>query len=265
MSPERYTGAVARPTGHLLALATLIGAPCLAAAETPTEVLAKVDAAATRARDVTLDLALRTAGADGAESRRTLRVWQKGARRLVKVLEPARLRGVGVLAAEDAATLLLYLPASGKVRRISGRTRGDTFAGSGMRFDDLTRVALASEYRVEALPAATVADGPPASTHHALVLTPRDPERFSHRQVRLFTTRDTHLVTRADFVDARGGLQRRIELSDVRPVDGHHLAHRIEVDDREHRRKTTVVVSKARFDRGLADDFFGRRQLERAP
>jgi len=74
----------------------LLLAGCLVAATDPQALLARTDAAANRAKDVVLELAISVEIPGVERLARTVRVWQRGQdQRLVKFVAPARLRGTG--------------------------------------------------------------------------------------------------------------------------------------------------------------------------
>jgi outer membrane lipoprotein-sorting protein len=227
-------------------------------------ILGRVDAAATGGRDLEATLEVVTRAADGHETRRVMTVWQKGERRLVKVLEPARLRGVGLLRGEDGG-LSVYLPAFGRTRRIVGAARDEGFAGTGLSLDDLGRLRLARDYHGSPLAPADARDPLDATSHHALRLVPKAPGETRHAFLHLYVDRASHGVRRIDYFDATGVLTRRVELSDVREVGARRIPHRIVVQDLPGGDRTEARVREARTDAGLDDALFTSRYLERAP
>lgn len=229
----------------------------LAGAPGADALLARVDAAANRGRDATLTLTLKSTDARGETVERELKVWQKGEdRRMLKVLAPARLRGVGLLTPRSGE-LLLYLPAFGRVRQVVGPDRDDRFLGTDFSFDDLTRTRFAADYRA-ALEREEEQD-------RVLRLTPMQPGQAKHAALLLWVRRADDLYRRVDFLDAAGQVTRRITLDDFRAAGPRTIAHRIVVEDLAGKRQSEALITSARFDQGLEDDLFSRRYLERAP
>lgn len=218
--------------------------------------LRRVDAANQRAEDADFTLQVSVREGDGPARERTLRIWQKGARRMVKFLAPPRLRGTGILAPEPGR-ISLYLPAYRRVRPVVGRAAGDSFVGTDFSIDDLARVRFSDDYR--ATLRATHAD------RWELLLTPRVPEEMDHAQLHLWVRRADDNVARMELRGADGALQRTVELSDFRTVGAYSLAHRITAHDHRRGRRTDAQIGAVRFDQGLADDFFSERFLTREP
>ncbi len=218
--------------------------------------LRRVDAANQRARDAEYTLEVTVREGDGPPRERTLRIWQKGLRRMVKFVAPARLRGTGILAPEPGR-ILLYLPAYRRVRPVIGRAAGDPFLGTDFSMDDLTRVRFGEDY--EAALSTTTAQ------RWELRLTPRDPASCDHAALRMWVRRADDNVARMELVAADGTTQRTVDLADFRAIGGYSVAHRIVVRDLRRGRRTEALVRQARFDQGLQDDFFGQRYLTREP
>lgn len=235
--------------------AVLICAQLLAGPD-PAKVLADVDAAANRAKDalLTLDVAVSTRGSEPLQ--RTLRVWQSGAQhRMVKFLQPARLRGTGILA--TGGQTWLYTRAYNRTRRIAGKAGGGSFMGTGFSINDLARVRFTGDYTAEI----TASVGPDWD----LKLTPVDSAAHDHAFLRLTVRAADKLVKRIETVGKDGKVVRTIAADDFRAVGRYTIAHRIVVDEVQAQKVTTAVVTKALFDTGLTVRDFTQRQLERAP
>ena len=244
---------------RVLALAVVGGLcaqPALAAPDGQA-VLAKVDAAANRAKDITATLKLTISEPGGSRAERTLQLWQKGEdRRMAKFTAPARVKGVGLLAKGDDA-VYLYLPAFGRVRRVVGRNRGDSFFGTDFTQDDMARITYSERFTAKLLE-----DG---AEHWTLRLDPRNPGDEPHHHLVLRVRKSDHVVaslTAHDTVD--GKPVRTITATDVKTVGTQALAHRIEARDEQTGRTTLALLEDVATDTGLEDGFFSKRHLERS-
>ncbi len=224
-------------------------------AATGAEWLAQVDAAASPADDTHVVMQVAMKDAKGREVSRTLEIWQKGGdRRMVRLTDPPRLAGVGMLVGADDV-VHLYLPSYDRTRRIIGDQRGDAFMGTDIAMEDLARTSFADEYTAE-----VVSEG---EVLVELMLTPKDPKAHSHARSRLKLRSADQLWTSLEHLDAEGAVIRRVVLSDFREVDGYQFAHTMAVEDMERERTTTATASEVAFDRGLDDELFTVTSLSR--
>lgn len=222
---------------------------------TGAEWLARADAAASPARDTHAVMQVAMADGKGREVSRTLEIWQKGGDlRLVRLTDPPRLAGVGMLVGADDV-VHLYLPSYDRTRRVIGDQRGDAFMGTDISMEDLARTSFAEEYTAD-----LVSEG---ADEVELMLTPLDPKAHSHARSRLVLRTSDQLWTRLEHLDAAGEVLRRVLLSDFRTVDGYQFAHTMKVEDLERERTTTATASEVAFDRGLDDELFTVTSLAR--
>ncbi len=239
----------------LVALA--FAAPDAAVAVDPQALLARADAALGQAKDAEYTIAVTVTHADGATVERTIRVWQRGRdQRMVKFLEPARLRGTGILLPDGERTLV-WLPAYDRVREVTGREGGDAFLGTGFSVDELALVRFAPSHT------ATLESEDAAAW--TLKLAPRRADEHEHAALRLTLRKADDLTTRIEYLDAAGSVYRVLEMGDFRTVDGHPVAFRITASEPRDGRTTVAEVREAALDRGIDETFFTERQLVRRP
>ena len=187
----------------------------------------------------------------GATASRTIEIWQRGdAQRLVRLTEPARLAGVGLLVTHGD-TLHLFLPQFPPARRVVGSSRADAFMGTDFAVDDLARIHYADAYTAE------IAGTEGELTH--LRLTPL--EKTGDARLDVWVGADG-VIRRLEHVDGRGQVTRRLTMSDVRPEGGVPLAHRLEVVDLLHSRSTVAILQAAAINQGLSEDLFTIASLE---
>ncbi len=235
--------------------ALLVLASATSWAATGPEWLAQADAAASPAQDTHAVMQVAMADSKGREVSRTLEIWQKGADlRLVRLTDPPRLAGVGLLVGADDV-VHLYLPSYDRTRRVIGEQRGDAFMGTDISMEDLARTSFAEEYT-----AALVSED---AEQVELMLTPLDPKAHSHARSRLVLRASDQLWTTLEHLDAAGTVLRRVLLSDFREVDGYSFAHTMKVEDLERERTTVATTTEVAFDRGLDDELFTVTSLSR--
>lgn len=217
--------------------------------------LDRIDAAA-QVNDVHLVLTLQADDGKGGTSSRSIEVWQKGAdHRLVRLTEPARLRGVGLLV-EGADSLYLFLPQYPPARKVTGSKRSDAFLGTDFSVDDLARINYQPDYG--AVVAGTEVVGGSTLTH--LILTPEHETGSS--QVQLWVDSDA-VVRRVEHRDTKGTLTRRMSLDDVQVHGKVRLAHALKVEDLTRGKVTVARLTTVEVDQGVSDELFTVTNLER--
>jgi outer membrane lipoprotein-sorting protein len=213
--------------------------------------LQRIDAGA-RVDDAHLMMAVVVQDGKGGTAARTIEVWQKGTdRRLVRLTEPARLRGVGLLV-DGPDNLYLFLPQYPPARKVTGSKRADAFLGTDFSVDDLARIRYQDDY------SAVVKGTEGALT--ALELTPK--RDTGSALVRLWVDADA-VVRRVEHVDARGALTRRLSLDDVQVHGAVRLAHTMRVEDLARGRRTDATLRDVQLNTGLSETLFTVTALER--
>ncbi len=246
------------------ALAALLAAPAsVLAAPDAGAILTRVDAVARQSADVVATVKLTVVEPDGTRAERRMKLWQKGTdHRMAKFVAPAKLRGVGLLSKRESKdedpAVFLYLPAFGRVRRVVGRSRGDSFFGTVFTQDDMGRITYGDRFTPKL---AGEDDG-----HWTLRLDPKKPDDEPYHHLLLKVRRADHVVAGVDIHEkADGGPARRLTASDVQTHGKQPLAHDIEAKDLASGRRTVLHLEEVKTDTGLEDDFFTKRYLKRSP
>jgi len=252
---KQHTEALASPARgwHLLAmLALLLSLIQLAAADPVGDAwLERIDQTA-RVEDAHIVLDVTVTDAKGRTKPRTIEIWQKGdARRLVRMVKPARLAGIGLLVSPGEKTHL-FLPQYPPARLVVGSKRADAFMGTDFAIEDLSRLTYGDTYSATVL---GTEDGltklvlkhktdPKAAATHLWV----DHEAVVHRIVHF---------------DAKGHAKRALEMGDIRTVDTAKLPHHIRVTDSTRGRVTEAHIQQISVGSGIEDAMFSVTQLER--
>lgn len=218
--------------------------------QTGAEWLDHIDSVA-RVDDAHMVLELTVTDSRGEQAGRTIEIWQKGDdKRMVRMVEPTRLKGVGLLVTHGDA-LHLFLPQYPPARRVVGSKRADAFMGTDFAVDDLARIGFADDYDAEII-------GTEGELTR-LKLTPR--VDTGSASVDIWVGEDG-VIRRLDHIDKRGTVTRRLTMDDVRPEGGTLLAHRMEVVDLKRTRSTVALLQSAALDQGLSDELFTVSALE---
>jgi hypothetical protein len=223
--------------------------------ETGSQWLSEMDRAGSPFSDAQLRLEVSVEKGNGKTVQRSLEVWQRGQKeRKVRMTAPARLAGVTLLVVEDGS-IYSYLPAYRRSRRVVGDQRGDAFMGTDFSMEDLSRLGFAEEFTAEVVSS--------TATQTELLLTALDSSAHRYPKLRIQADNQTFLPTLIEHLDEAGIAHRRLILDDVRPVNGHPFAFRIQLEDLDRKRHCTAIVQQIQVDQGLDDRHFQVSELNR--
>jgi hypothetical protein len=243
---------------------------------TPTAdwVARQVDARDT-GRDAVLAMRMRLHDRQGRVRERTLelraiRPAQPGPdgiadRVLIRFSYPNDIRGTGLLVHERPGKdddRYLYLPALGRVRRIAGAERQESFAGSDLSYEEIGGRAL-EDYTYELLEAAASWKDASGKAHAAYRLksTARD-GTVSYPVVVSLVRADNFVVVQADVFDRRGTLAKQYVVRALEEQSGIWTATDAVMSHELDRTRTELAVTSARYNTGLSPDAVSRRALE---
>lgn len=231
-------------------LAVLLGMALAEPERTGSEWLSHIDEVAS-VDDAHMVLDVTVVDRRGQSAHRTIEIWQRGdEQRLVRMVEPSRLHGIGLLVTH-ADTLHLFLPQYPPARRVVGSSRADAFMGTDFALDDLARIRYSEDYT------ATIVGQQDGLTQLMLHPTNQTGSASVHAWVR-----EDGVIRRLEHLDADGEVMRRISMEDVRLEGETLLAHRLVVDDVKRGRQTEAVLQRVEINAGISPELFTVSSLE---
>ncbi len=198
----------------------------------------------------------------GAPKPRTLRLYEfresaTERRTLIRFLEPAYLRGTGVLVHTGReSSQWLFLPNGERLLQLDSAQRDARFAGSDLSYRDLALLT--------ALPGWGLADANSKSIGnevidavpcHVLDLLPKQ-VAGAYPIIRTWLGTNDLVSRRLEFRDASGGVLKRVQLQDIRDVNNVPLPFRIIVETSADATQTDIAVQDALVNVGLSSDCF---------
>ena len=206
-----------------------------------------------RVRERTLTLAtLRGAGAAGD-------------RILVRFLSPNDIKNTAFLVwqhpgADDER--FLYLPALGRVRRIAGEEKQESFAGSDLSYEDIGGRDVADYTYAFTNENATwtAADGSKAAAWE-LESKARDATAAFPRSISL-VLKDRFIVVHADIFNRRNERAKVVDVKRLERVDNIWTVLDLVVANERQNTRTELTTTSVRYNVGLTESDFSRRQLE---
>lgn len=184
--------------------------------------------------------------------------WGADARGLVQFLEPAEVRGVGLLTIGHSGRpdeQWFYAPAMDRHRRIARVEKSTRFLGTHFTFEDLeARDIDEHDYR-------RLDDGEVEGvTCYRVEARPR-PEAESQYSRSIYWIRQSSPVIVRVEGWVEGKLRRTFDASDVRTVDGIATAHHWRVVDEKRGGTTTLVLDNVRHRLSLGEERFSREAM----
>jgi hypothetical protein len=190
---------------------------------------------------------------------------RSGDRTLVRFLSPGDIKGTGFLvwehpSAEDER--FLYLPALGRVRRIAGDEKQESFVGSDLSYEDIGGRDIA-EYTYAFAERDATWQGPDGRPHAAWRLESRAKDTQTKYPRSVSTVlKDTYVAVAADVFNRRNEREKQYQVRRLERIDGVWTAMDIVMTNEAQKTRTELVVRSAKYNVGLSEADFSRRALE---
>lgn len=192
----------------------------------------------------------------------------KGDKTLVRFTYPNDIRGTSFLVWEHddgADERFLYLPALGRVRRIAGQEKQESFVGSDLSYEDIGGRDIA-DYTYAFAAENTVWTAPGGSRHAAWALESRAKDKDAEFPRSVSIVLKEQLVSvHADIFNRRDELAKVFDVKRLERVDGVWSALDLVVANERDKTRTELTTTSLRYNVGLSDDDFSRRRLEQGP
>ena len=188
-----------------------------------------------------------------------------GDRTLIRFTYPNDIRNTGFLVWEHPAAddeRFLYLPALGRVRRIAGEEKQQSFVGSDLSYEDIGGRDIA-DYTYSFVSESASWTAPDGSKHPAWSLESRAKDAAAEfpRSVSL-VLKERFIIVQADIFNRRNERAKRFEVRRLELVDGFWTVLDLAMVNERDRTRTELTTSSIRYNVGLKDDDLSRRALE---
>ena len=254
-----------------LALIFALVAPLAARAESPEEkglrIAQEADVADAGFGDMTANMLMTLRNRQGEESTREVRVQAleiegDGDKSLNIFDKPADVQGTAFLNFTHKSgpdDQWLYLPSLKRVKRISSNNKSGPFMGSEFAYEDLSSQEV-EKYTYKYLHEEACGE----HTCHVMERYPTDPDSGYTRQL-VWMDKDEYRVWKVEFYDRKNDLLKTLTMHDYQEYLGKHWrADRMEMENAQTGKSTTLKWSNYQFKTGLSDRDFDKNALERA-
>jgi hypothetical protein len=223
-------------------------------------------------RDARSSMQMRLFDRQGRKRERTLTLLAlegvKGAgdRLLMRFTYPNDIAGTSFLVwerdgAEDER--FLFLPALGRVRRIAGSERQESFVGSDFTYEDIGGRAL-EDYTYTLLDANATFTDAEGRAHPAFQLESRAKQADAlYPRVVSLVRKDNFVVVRAEIFNRRNEREKEYRVLRLEQVTGIWTALSVVMTNELDRTRTELTTTTVNYNVGLKESDFSRRELER--
>lgn len=223
-------------------------------------------------RDSRFEMRMRLYDRQGRMRERQLRVaafrgsekGERADRLLIRFLFPNDIKGTGFLVLEHPGgddERFLYLPALGRVRRIAGEEKQDSFVGSDFTYEDIGGREL-GDYTYSLAGSAQWTD-PAGKKWPAWKLESKSKDaNATYPRVVSTVLEDIFVVVAADNFNRRDEIAKNFEVRKLEEITGIWTVLEMVMQDRRDRTRTELSVTTAQYNVGLKESDFSRRTLE---
>jgi len=179
---------------------------------------------------------------------------------LMRFIQPDDINGTGLLTQDhrgDESDQWLYLPALNKVRRISSSRKGGRFVGSDFFYEDLLDREVEMDYHY------LQGEGSVGKVPcEILVSIPRDPKNSVYSKRVSCIYRKILVPLKVElFEKGKNKPSKMLTARRIKKIQGYWSILESTMYDLETEHRTRLVTKKIKYNQGLPDRLFSRRDL----
>jgi outer membrane lipoprotein-sorting protein len=231
----------------------LLSGVSLAAALTGSEILDRVRAV-TSASDRRATATMTITDKSKRVQARTMKMVMKGDNKLMMTFQsPADLRGVTFMST-STENMWIYLPAQGRVRRISGSSADQGFGGSDFSYTEMANLSFADEDKVEKVEETEL------DSSVAWLLTMKN---GAGAKSRLWVEQARFLPLRVEKLGVDGKATKRIDFSEFANQGESWVPGHIEMQDIGRGSRTELKLEELKMNTGVKDNLFTEANMKK--
>jgi len=174
---------------------------------------------------------------------------------LVRFLSPKSQKGVTLLNVNDGEKIRFYMPAYDKPIRISGSSKQDEFAGTGLSYEDMSMDYEDKDYEKKLLE---------ETDKEFIIEVITSDEDTSYKKIILTVDKEKFYTKKVEFYDMSENLIKTLEIDKIKIDDkGKITPVEIVFSDIEENKKTKIVIKEIEYDIELSSGFFSNRTLSK--
>jgi len=220
---------------------------------TGNEVLTKVDSVMNAPKDREAKLITIVIDSKGKKKERETLLYQKGDRKLIRFLSPASDRGIGFLSLSEDQ-MYIYMPAFNRIRRIASHVKKQSFMDTDFSYDELGSSSYKEDWDA-------VIEKEDSSTFY-LKLTPKPGNDSDYDMIKMIVKKPHFLIEKIEFYK-KGTLKKVLTMENYKKINGFWTATTIKMVNVSNNHQTIMKMKNIKFNQGLQDDIFSKRNLKR--
>lgn len=197
------------------------------------------------------------------------RYFDEEKRTVIFYTEPTSVRGTGFLTWDYADPDVeddqwLYLPALGKVRRISASDRGDYFLGTDLSYEEVKKENKIEidDYRYRIVGESTV-DGAEVIEVEAVPVNDRISRELGYSRVVFAIDPEILMSRRSEYWDTNGNHLKTIHNRSIEQINGIWTTTEVAVVNRKTGHSTRLRFENIDYETAIPERVFTRQALER--
>lgn len=207
----------------------------------------------TTAQDRRVKAVMRITDKSKRVQERTLRMVMKGDKKmLVTFISPAELRGVSFLTTAPE-NMWVYLPAQGRVRRISGSAADQSFGGSDFSYKEMASISFGTSV------AHGEADEVELNGVKAYLITLEQDGEES----RLWVEKERFLPLRLEKIARDGRVAKSIVFADFQKANEVWIPRTVRLDNLARGTITELKLLDVEIDVGIKDSYFTEENMKK--
>ncbi|MDR0597402.1 MAG: outer membrane lipoprotein-sorting protein [Treponema sp.] len=182
-------------------------------------------------------------------------------RSVIVFQSPATVRGTRFLTIDNpsgSSDQWIFLPGIGKVRRIAASESGGSFMGTDFSYDDMSVMDRDPELDDHSILREEELEGAPCYVVQSL---PRD-KNFSYSKSISWIDKAVYRVYRREMYNRRGALEKTMEMSGYRDVQGRDTPMETKVSTPAAGTFTTIYMDIVKYDDPIPEGVFTTAYLE---
>ncbi len=248
----------ALPRAILTLLVALLGlaAPPAWAAPTADEIISKADAAGRAdTAHMVMTQTIQTTG--GAVRTFTIESWATGGddKSLMRFLDPAPSRGIGMLSLDGGDNIWAYFPDSDDLRKIASSARNSSMEGSDFSYEDMSGASFADKYTGGEVTQERVGD----HDCYRVTLTPTGRSAYSRVVVWIDTT--SYVLHRSHYFDKKDRHAKTLSMAGWKQVSGVWTPQSMVMKNERRGSLTTIEMVSVEYGVELDDRMFTTETL----
>ncbi len=220
------------------------------------EVIAKADALGKAETGHTvMTQTIQTTG--GSTRTFTIESWSMGGddKSLMRFMEPAPSRGIGMLSLDGGDNIWAYFPDSDDLRKIASSSRNSSMEGSDFSYEDMTGAKFSEKYDAGAMTEETVG----GNTCYRIELTPTGKSSYSKVVVWIDTT--SYLMHQSHYFDKKDRHVKTLTMAGWRQVSGVWTPQTMVMKNEKRGSTTTIEMVSVEYGVALEERLFTTENL----